>query len=571
MPGSPSCGLTLARVTDLALKLVELRARLAGAELPLELNGAAEARTTRTELIDQLDDYILPRLARLDAPLLAVLGGSTGAGKSTITNSLVGAEVTTPGVLRPTTRTPVLVCHPDDEEWFTNGGVLPELPRSTGIRPESGYGLHIVTSDHVPSGLGILDSPDIDSVETANHDLAAQLLGAADLWLFTTTAARYADAVPWKYLQRARERSIALALIINRIPAGSEDEVSGHLQAMLDDKGLTGANLFAIPEHELIDGRLVQGLPAVRAWLDGLVADAEQRDALVRQSLDGALASMDGRVDRLTQAISEQDAAADVLRSHARMRYDEGLERIDGEVGSGYLLRGEVLEQWREIVGTGELMDRMQRGVGRVRDSIVGLFTGRRAPEAAVQGELEANLEVLVREAGDQSALDTVEGWDSLPGGPQALAGAPRSIDRSSVELRKKVEVAVSEWEMGVFELVREMAEPKLAVARTLSFGINSIGVALMIAVFSSTGGITGGEAAVAGGTAAVSQTVLSAVFGEQAVRDLVTLSREDLEARIARVFDDEYARFEALLVDVPGTDDVETLREVARQVEAAR
>jgi hypothetical protein len=31
----------------------------------------------------------------------------------------------------------------------------------------------------------------------ANHDLAALLLGAADLWLFVTTAVRYADAVPW--------------------------------------------------------------------------------------------------------------------------------------------------------------------------------------------------------------------------------------------------------------------------------------------------------------------------------------------------------------------------------------
>jgi len=558
-------------VTDLAPKLVELRARLAGAELPLELNGAAEARTTRTELIDQLDDYILPRLARLDAPLLAVLGGSTGAGKSTITNSLVGVEVTTPGVLRPTTRTPVLVCHPEDEVWFTDGGVLPELPRSTGVRPESGYGLHIVTSDKVPAGLGILDSPDIDSVETANHDLASQLLGAADLWLFTTTAARYADAVPWQYLQRARERSIALALIINRIPAGSEDEVAGHLQAMLDDKGLDAATLFAIPEHELVDGRLVQGIPAVRGWLDGLVADAEQRDALVRQSLDGALASMGGRVDRLTTAISEQTAAADVLRSHARMRYDEGLSRIDSEVASGHLLRGEVLEQWREIVGTGEFMDRMQRGVGRVRDSIVGLFTGRKAPEAAVQGELEANLAILVREAGDQSALETVEGWDTLPGGPQALANAPRAIDRSSAELRTRVEQAVDAWEMGVFEMVREMAEPKLAVARTLSFGINSIGVALMIAVFSSTGGITGGEAAVAGGTAAVSQTVLSAVFGEQAVRDLVRLSREDLEGRIAEIFDEEFERFEALLDGVPGADEVDGLEAAAREVEATR
>jgi hypothetical protein len=60
-----------------------------------------------------------PRLASLDAPLLAVVGGSTGSGKSTLVNSLVGSVVSAPGVLRPTTRSPVLVHHPDDERWFT--------------------------------------------------------------------------------------------------------------------------------------------------------------------------------------------------------------------------------------------------------------------------------------------------------------------------------------------------------------------------------------------------------------------------------------------------------------------
>ena len=79
------------------------------------LEGSADADRTRIQLIAQIDDYLLPRLRHLDAPLLVGVGGSTGAGKSTITNSLVGSPVTETGLLRPTTRTPVLVCHPDDE------------------------------------------------------------------------------------------------------------------------------------------------------------------------------------------------------------------------------------------------------------------------------------------------------------------------------------------------------------------------------------------------------------------------------------------------------------------------
>ena len=74
------------------------------------------------------------RLGRLDAPLLVVVGGSTGAGKSTLVNSLVRTPVSQAGVLRPTTRAPVLVCHPDDATWFTEAHLLPHLGRTLGRR-----------------------------------------------------------------------------------------------------------------------------------------------------------------------------------------------------------------------------------------------------------------------------------------------------------------------------------------------------------------------------------------------------------------------------------------------------
>ena len=278
-------------MSELLDALRDLRDRLAGVELTLDLGGADDARRDRRELLDQIDDYLLPRLERIDAPLLAVIGGSTGAGKSTITNSLAGAEVSTAGVLRPTTRVPVLVCHPDDEGWFRDGGVLPDLPRFSGARPAAGAALHVVTSAGVPAGLGLLDAPDIDSVELANHDLAAQLLGAADLWLFVTTAARYADAVPWEYLARARERSVALGVVVNRVPPGATAEIRTHLAEMLDAQGLGDARLFATEETELPDGRFpTDHLADVHSWLHGLVADADARAELVRRTVTGSVA-----------------------------------------------------------------------------------------------------------------------------------------------------------------------------------------------------------------------------------------------------------------------------------------
>ena len=183
--------------------------RLVALRLDLELPDAARARA-RARRHRQTDDYLLPRLEQMDAPVLMVVGGSTGAGKSTIVNSLVGAEVSPSGVLRPTTRGPVLVCHPDDLQWFESDRILPRLPRVTGGSPTAGT-LLLVPRRELAAGLALLDAPDIDSVLTENRALATQLLAAADAWLFVTTAARYADAVPWEFLGTARERGRRLA------------------------------------------------------------------------------------------------------------------------------------------------------------------------------------------------------------------------------------------------------------------------------------------------------------------------------------------------------------------------
>ncbi|WP_210509208.1 dynamin family protein, partial [Naasia sp. SYSU D00057] len=120
------------RSAKLLSAVTDLRQALDRATLPLDLPGSREARPVRRRLLDQLDDYVIPRLASIDAPLLAVVGGSTGAGKSTLVNSLVGREVSQPGVLRPTTRSPVLIHHPADATWFTDQRILPGLSRVTG-------------------------------------------------------------------------------------------------------------------------------------------------------------------------------------------------------------------------------------------------------------------------------------------------------------------------------------------------------------------------------------------------------------------------------------------------------
>ena len=200
--------------TQMLTALVRMRSALQEVRLPLELPSAQDQRDAQREMVDQLEDYVIPRLMTIEAPLLTVVGGSTGAGKSTLVNSLVGIRVTQPGVLRPTTRSPVLVHNPADAEWFGQDRLLPDLERVSQSTNDPDA-LQLVASEAVPAGLAILDAPDIDSVEERNRTLAAQLLAAADLWLFVTSAARYADQVPWDFLRKAADRSAAVAVVLD--------------------------------------------------------------------------------------------------------------------------------------------------------------------------------------------------------------------------------------------------------------------------------------------------------------------------------------------------------------------
>ncbi|MCW2605899.1 MAG: putative transporter, partial [Frankiales bacterium] len=335
--------------SPLAEALQTLRDRVARTRFGLSTEPAQAARRSARSVVEQVDDYLLPRLRDLDAPLLAVVGGSTGAGKSTLVNSLVGQPVTTAGVLRPTTRSPVLVCATSDRAWFEGDRVLPGLARSTGGDQGLG-GVRLVALDAFPPGLALLDAPDVDSVVEANRDLAGQLLAAADLWLFVTTAARYADAVPWDLLRTAQERATALAVVLDRVPPEAAAEVSADLQQMLTEARLPSARLFVVEERPLEAGALPdEQVAPVRSWLHSLAADKEARSAVVRQTLAGALDSLDGRVADLVSGVEQQEQAADALRTAVEVSYAAGARDVDTGVSGGSLLRGEVLARWQEF------------------------------------------------------------------------------------------------------------------------------------------------------------------------------------------------------------------------------
>ncbi len=542
--------------------LTTLQRQLADVRLPLVAREAHEAQAAAAAAAGQIGDYVLPRLRSLDAPLLVVVAGSTGSGKSTVVNSLVGRTVTRPGVLRPTTRHPVLVHHPEDVGWFADDRILPGLPRITTVDPGAGppgaedvLGLHLVADAAVPAGLALLDAPDIDSVARANRELAAMLMAAADLWIFLTTAARYADAVPWAALRAAVARDTAIALVLNRVPGQAVPEVTGHLRTLLATEGLADAPLFVVVEGPLRDGFLAaEAIGPIRGWIDVLGGDAAARAAVARRTLDGAIANLAVQVLPVADAADRQVLAATRLRELATGRFDAAERRVAEVTADGSMLRGEVLARWQEFVGASEVFRSLESGMARVRDRVGRALRGEPAAPQQAAEALESGLARVLLDELATAREEADAAWRDDPAGVALLAALDVDLAALPEDARAQAEALVRDWQGDVLAMVRSEGADRRTSARVLAYGVNGTAVALMVLVFSATGGITGAEVGIAGGSAVLAQKLLEAVFSEDAVRRMAQDARDRLAERVAALFA-EHGRGFTDRVDALGVD----------------
>ena len=418
-----------ARLLEAAL--LNLRKRIAAVPLVFQISGSAEVKTERGKLLSQIDDYLLPRVRRSAAPVLVALVGSTGAGKSTLVNSIVGANVSATGVRRPTTNSPVLACHPDEIDWFAENNFLPTLPRvrQEGLaRPGRDGLLVLAASEGMPRGIALLDTPDIDSVVQAHHEFAYQFLDASDLWLFMTSASRYADAPVWEILQHARERKASLGVVLSRIPQAYRTELVGHFNAMLNANGMAAADRFVIPEIPLLNGMLPpDAYQPIRDWLADTAARADRRVAVLSQTMSGVLDTFKTRIPAMAAHVEAQVVLRAELRRAVETAYQNAFAEASDGMKDGTLLRGEVLARWEDCVVGGDL--RPRRGVKGSKPVRSGNKKGKRARRgpsrpAALNASLRSAIESFIVSIADRAAEHAEGSWRADPAGAVLLADA---------------------------------------------------------------------------------------------------------------------------------------------------
>ncbi len=519
-------------VADLRAALHALAERIESVSFDLPGEKRSQRAMLRNETLRSINEYLLPRLGDLGAPLVAVLIGSTGSGKSTILNSLAQEPVSTSGAIRPTTTLPVVWTHERHAHLYRDEFLI-ERP-AIAMRIVNG-------ADDLLEGITVIDAPDFDSIVEHHRAEADDLLAVADVVLFVTSAQRYADAVPWEFLQKAHSRAVPILFIVNRIPARAGDLIEDY-RTLLTDKGFDLAGrFFEIPEQRITDGRLpADAVAGLRARLLAMSAEGD-RPVVLETAIRGAIADVSRRVRLLEKAVASERSEALALREVADGAYERQIGEIARSLESGNLIRGEVLSRWQEFVGTGELVKAMGEGVSRLSAWARRVFGGATAP-ARVRVDARVELrDVLVRRA-DLAAGAAAAAWELDPAGRHLLSG--RSLWRHDDATADRADRAVEDWMVGVTELIQEAGAAKKRSAVVASYGVNTVAVVVMLGVFLQTGGLTGAEVGVAAGAAAAQQKLLEHLFGTAAARSLIDGARSAIEAAATGVLREDAARF---------------------------
>lgn len=386
--------------------------------------GQAQARD-RDRVVRTIRSYAIPRMTLPTTPLLVVFAGPTGAGKSTLVNSVSGLEVAETGPLRPTTTAPVVLAA-DGSGYERLGEIACEVVE--GRAP-------------ILASMTLVDTPDLDSTSIEHRAAAEIMIDNADVVVFVSSALRYADLVPWEVLRRARSRGAPLIHVLNRVSSGAAGALTDY-RSRLVAEGADG-DIVVVHEHHLAGSPLVPSV-AVRALRRRLMSQVKKSQAERAEIVRSVLWVTLGQARDLIAAAELEAAEAGVIERMLGQAFTPDFERIRA-AGSGTVEVG---------YDTGPLANARLR---RVRS-----WMRRRAPGAE---SIEAARRRVSETLATAVAIDLRV---AIEDGRAVTQDQRRSLYRVGMSTQATIIKAIDSWWMLLEEMSRTAIGPRDVTAHLL-------------------------------------------------------------------------------------------------------
>ncbi|MGF1596279.1 MAG: GTPase family protein [Acidimicrobiales bacterium] len=330
--------------------------------------------------------------------------GATGGGKSSLTNAVVGGDVATTGIRRPTTSS-TLACYWGDDDPQALLDWLEVVNRH-----------HVTGATDALDGLVLLDVPDHDSVQVTNRLEMERIAEHADLLVWVTDAEKYGDKAMHTYLRRLDRHGAVTALVLNKadqLEPGEIDACRTDLASLLADDGLAGSPVI------VTSTATGNGVPDLVRLLADTVA--ERRAMIDRLSADVGTAA-----DDLLSELGGDDGDRELPRPVGRTLTSElvaasGLEAVTAAVAAGH--RRDAASR------TGWPFTRWVRSLRPhpLRRLHLGQGSGGRATLPTPSGVQRARTEGAVRTAISSVTGNLQDPWPDLV--RQAATPDPRTLD----------------------------------------------------------------------------------------------------------------------------------------------
>lgn len=289
------------------------------------------ARFAREQRLDEAHRRAAALRDELDRPLLLAILGEFNAGKSTLVNAFVGADVAPTGIL-PTTATlnvlrggaerRVRVVLKDGTTREGEYGQLRALLEEAEAADEAGQHVdhvEIVLPSEVLERVWILDTPGSNAPVPEHEALAREALRRADAALWIFDAGQAGKATEGKVLGaiRASRRHVVGALNkVDRLSEPQLEKVRASLKTELPDIG----EVVALSAKKALKARLTEdegawddsGFPRL---LDRLERDVFGRSRLLKRRACGGrlLALLDDALSTESEAAKAEEARAAAL------------------------------------------------------------------------------------------------------------------------------------------------------------------------------------------------------------------------------------------------------------------